>query len=72
MTDEQIAREFVKKLRYHCSDVVAVAALTAMMAEARATERARCAAIARLFTYALDPGPERRAAQKMLAEIEED
>ncbi len=36
------------------------------------TERARCAEIARLFTYALSPGPERRAAQEMLRAILSD
>ena len=49
MTDEQIARAFVQQVRNHCPDAVAVLTLTAIIGEARATERARCAAIADMY-----------------------
>ena len=45
MTDEQIARAFVQQVRNHCPDAVAVLTLTAIIGEARTTERARCLGI---------------------------
>ena len=50
MTDEQIAQAFVQQVRNHCPDAVAVLTLTAIIGEARATERARCAEIVSRFS----------------------
>jgi len=72
MTDEQIAREFVQQIRYHCSNSVAVSALRRIMRQVRTTERARCAAIVTAYADDLQPGPVQIAAREMLAAIEEE
>ena len=66
MTDEQIARAFVQQVRNHCPDAVAVLTLTAIIGEARTTERARCLGI--VAGWANDdmlPGPVQQAARNI-------
>lgn len=70
MTDEQIAREFLIQVRDHCRRSVAMAVLTAIIGEARSTERARCVAIVTAYTDDLRPGPVQIAAREMLAAIQ--
>ena len=65
MIDEQIAQAFVQQVRNHCPDAVAVLTLTAIIGEARATERARCAAIAERYTTDTHPGPVQIAAREI-------
>ena len=65
MTDEQIAREFLRNVRDQRIEGVAEAVLVAIIGEARATERARCAAIAERYTHtgAGYPVPVERVAR---------
>ena len=72
MNDEQIARAFVQQMRHPYDFGIAVLALTAIISEARSSERARCAAIIERYTDDLQPGPVQIAAREMLAAIGEE
>ena len=65
MTDEQIAQAYLEQYRNQWPNGVAVTVLTAIIGEARATERARCAAIAERYTHtgAGYPVPVERVAR---------
>ena len=69
MTDEQIAWAFVQQVRNHCPDAVAVTVLTAIIGEARTTERARCAAIVEEFATDDREDIVQRVALAILDEI---
>jgi len=66
MTDEQIAREFLRNVRDQRIAGVAEAVLIAIIGEARATERTRCLGI--VAGWANDdmlPGPVQQAARNI-------
>ena len=70
MDDEQIAQTFVRQVKTLCNAGMAIRVLTAIIGEARSTERARCAAIAeRVARDDMEPGIVSGTASAILAEI---
>ena len=72
MDDEQIARAFVQQMRHSYDFGAAVSALTAIIGEARSTERTRCVTIASRVSTAATSGQAQITAWKIRAAIEEE
>ena len=72
MNDEQIARAFLEQVAIHGMQNHVLQVLTAIIGEARTTERARCVAIVEGYATGYHLPAMQVAARGMLAKIEEE